>query len=516
MEAPGGTHLMGRPPRSGGSDSLDSLINSVLECLMRHEAPPLRSLELAGEQDPGHAARALLQAASLRELAASRASWVPALMVSARPGLGATRLYQLARAYTKATGEKLDPARMPALAPILGSSERMGQLLVDNPEWADDLVGDPPAAPDLSSSAANFDAVREAQSRGMLSIVARELVGCPLETTFAELTGLAEACLATALQCASVETGVVAPAMFALGQFGGCELGLSPAIDLLFIDPAPLTLAEPDVALDGSGVVAGRVPGGKHGGKQGGERRSEIETLLAVLQRELDAARSREASYRWSGSQRPRGVVEFSVDSALEYFGHCASPYERRLFERIRPLQPDSALAQALLSGLAKRVDPARVRSVVDDELAYRAERADTQHSDHLIQGVGGVSDLEAIVRVHSAAAGSEKPSTQMGRTLLDTLHQLAASGAMDSAASARLADAYAWLRRAEHSTQLVDSGSSRCFPGDPQGQIMLARCMGYREPEANRARERLLEDRQEIRQQVQDQFEKCLLEPAG
>ena len=29
---------------------------------------------------------------------------------------------------------------------------------------------------------------------------------------------------------------MVAPAVFALGQFGGCELGLSPAIDLLFID----------------------------------------------------------------------------------------------------------------------------------------------------------------------------------------------------------------------------------------------------------------------------------------
>ena len=66
------------------SDGLDSLISSVLESLMRHEAPSLRSLEIAGEQDPSGAARALLQAASLEELAASRASWVPALMVSAR------------------------------------------------------------------------------------------------------------------------------------------------------------------------------------------------------------------------------------------------------------------------------------------------------------------------------------------------------------------------------------------------------------------------------------------------
>ena len=84
----------------------------------------------------------------------------------------------------------------------------------------------------------------------------------------------------------------------------------------------------------------------------------------------------------------------------------------------------------------------------------------------------------------------------------------------MASEASAELADAYSWLRRAEHSMQLVDSGSSRCIPADPQGQIVLARCMGYREPEASRARERLLADRQQIQQEVQDQFEKCLLAP--
>jgi hypothetical protein len=211
---------------------------------------------------------------------------------------------------------------------------------------------------------------------------------------------------------------VVAPAVFALGQFGGCELGLSPAIDLLFSDADWLC---PSAVADGPRAGSDGVPRANQAA-----RREQIEVLLAVLQRELGASHDRAAAYRLYGSRRSRGVVELDVDSAFESYGHRASAYERRLFERIR----------------------------------------------------------------------------------------LGASGAMDSAASARLADAYAWLRRAEHSTQLVDAGSSRCFPEDPRGQILLARCMGYREPEASRARDRLLNDRQEIRQQVQDPFEKCLLEP--
>ncbi len=194
-------------PTAHWSSGLDSLVKSVLESLMRNECPSYRALEIAGEPDPAGAARALLQASGLEELAASRGSWVPALLVSARPGQGSTRLYQLALAYTKATGENLDPASMPALAPVLGASEQLGQMLVDNPDWVDDLVGDPPAPPYLGGPAASFSAIREARSRGMLSAVSRELLGCPLETSLAEFTGLADACLETSLHCASTATG---------------------------------------------------------------------------------------------------------------------------------------------------------------------------------------------------------------------------------------------------------------------------------------------------------------------
>lgn len=476
---------------------MDSLFSSILESLLRGEAPPLRSLEIAGEQDPSAASMAFLRASSLEELAASRASWVPALMVSARPGLGATRLHELALAYTKQTGESLDPGRMPALALVLGSSERMGQLLIDNPEWADDLVGDPPAPPDLCGSAASFCAIRESQSRGMLSAVARELIGCPLETTFAELTGLAEACLETALECASAETGVTAPAMFALGQFGGGELGLSPAVDLLFVDP----------------------PGGSNAGRderacedsRTRKRLAQIEILLTHLQRGLGAASAEGVSYQLDYSQRPTGIVSIGVASTIAYFTGAASTGERRLVERIRPLQADPVLAKELVRGLAQPSGEAKLQSVVDNELKYRAERRAGKSENDLIQGVGGVCDLEAIVHVHWAAA-TDRRCDGDEQTLLAALYELGTTGAMKADASARLSDAYSWLRRAEHSMQLVNADPSQCFPRDPQGQIVLARCMGYREPDANRARERLLTDRQEIQQEVQDQFENCVL----
>ena len=55
------------------------------------------------------------------------------------------------------------------------------------------------------------------------------------------------------------------------------------------------------------------------------------------------------------------------------------------------------------------------------------------------------------------------------------------------------------------------DRGS--CFPSDPEGQIVLARCMGYREPEAKMARRRLLKDRQDVQREVENQFEKRLVQ---
>lgn len=467
---------------------MDLLIKSVLENLMRNEAPSYRSLEVAGERDPAQAARALLQAASLDGLAASRSSWVPALMISARPGRGAARLYELAQAYTKRTGEVLDPGRMPGLVPILGASEPLGRLLVDHPEWADDLVGDPPPPPDLAGSAASFAAIREAQSRGMLSAVARELLGCPLETSLAELTGLADVCLKTALGCASEATGVSAPAMFALGQLAGGELGLSPAVDLVFVD------------------------GAIQGGKRGTDRARQIDRLILHLRRELEADSELGALYQLDFSERPNGVVAGGVAAALDYFANDAAAGERRLVERIRPLVADPALARKMIQGFEQRSGRVKLERVVQDELAYKRERAASVAADDLIRGEAGVCDLEAIVHVEWVASSGRR-NPEGGRSILASLYALnsAATGASDS--TLQLADAYSWLRRAEHSLQLMTRNSPYCFPNDPEGQLVLARCMGYREPEAQRARERLLKDRQIVQQAVENQFEKSLIQ---
>lgn len=69
------------------------------------------------------------------------------------------------------------------------------------------------------------------------------------------------------------------------------------------------------------------------------------------------------------------------------------------------------------------------------------------------------------------------------------------------------LTEAYLWLRRAEHSLQLMHGSTSR-IPSDPEGQAALARCMGYREPDASVACDRWAHDRQDAHDQIEKQFD--------
>ena len=464
---------------------MDTLIRSVLESVLRSEAPPLRALEVVGESQPVRAAEALLAAGSLPELAASRSSWVPALMVSARPGRGAQLLAELALNYHEVTQHRLDPARMRSLALVLGSSELMAQLLLANPEWADDLEGDPPDPPDLSGSAPSWSAIRESKSRGLLVAVARELLGCPLEVSLAELSGLADACLETALHCASADTGIEAPALFALGQLGGNEIGISPKVDLLLIDR--------DSKKEGSLNL---------------DRKAELELFANYFRRMLEEEDAFGPLYRLELGYRPEGLLAGQVSDARRQLRKCRSAMERRLMLRVRGIAGPSDIIEDFLSGFNSRIPRSQMTLVAEESSReWREWRAASSPAD-LLTGTGGIREVEAIVHIHWARFAEDAIGDWGQRTILDGLYELRECGFISEDAGARLADAYSWLRRAEHSLQLVGTDSPRDFPEHPGGALALARCMGYREPDARIARSRLLRDRQEVKEEVEVQFD--------
>jgi glutamate-ammonia-ligase adenylyltransferase len=110
---------------------------------------------------------------------------------------------------------------------------------------------------------------------------------------------------------------------------------------------------------------------------------------------------------------------------------------------------------------------------------------------------------VEAFVQRLQLEHGGAEPTLRTPN-VLDALGALRRAGLLDEESARALEDSYGWLRRAEHFLQLVSQRPAREFPSSPEAQLALARCMGYREPEGRRARERLLGDWRAVGRELQ------------
>lgn len=465
-----------------GAIAVNSLIGLVLESLLRDEAPAPQLLEAAGERDPVAASQAFLVASERRELARCRASWVPALLAAPYPGMGAANLAALASAYAEQEGCELDPSQTPGLVPILGASEHLGRCLVANPSWADDLVGDPPVAYAPGHKQLNFAEIREAKLRGTIKIVARERMGCPLETSFEEIADLADESLRQALRCASDATGIEAPSMLAMGQLAGRELALYAPIVLLFVEPAESGLAN----------VIGRA--------------QQLEVFLKHFVQELEADSSLGALFSSANVMGRGDVLAANVEDTLAMFTAWAGNPASGGGGGLRPLVARSQVALELVEGYHGAACGVTFESLRVKERRRKQRRSRDAQSDDLARGVGSVSDVDAVARGLRARVGDNLVPLEVD-AVLTCLSRMRSHTHQPAVDCDELAEAYSWLRRAEHSLQLMH-GSTSQIPSDPEGQLSLARCMGYREPETSVARERWSRDRQDAHDQIEKQFE--------
>jgi glutamate-ammonia-ligase adenylyltransferase len=475
---------------------LQNLVASVLESLQRDELPALESLAQLGESEPAAAARALRRAAAVPELSRSRSSWIPALLLSARPGQGARCLYQLAQRSRERLGEVLDLGAMPSLVPILGSSGFLGRTLLEHPAWVRDLRGDPPPPPHDTAPAGSWDAIAEGKYRGLLRVAARELLGCPLQESQAELSNLAERCLSAALDCASRETGVAPPGMVALGELGSREFSVSPDVDLLFLD------WERDLEADS-------------------ERSSGVGRLVKHLLQQLGTERESGILYRVGGGSRSAIDVTATVSSArtvLESLASSREPRDRHDLLRARPIGRVDEAGQAVLAGVKRHLyapDAPSPKGKASWSSLRTGAIAGPESFWDVREAPGGIRDLELLVFTLVLAHGGARPQVRTGN-LVEALFALARSGVLEESCARALIDCGGWLRKAEHFLQLADEESTWEFPRDKQGQCALARCMGYREPDVSEARLRLLGDWHAVRDEVQARCQELFLSGQG
>lgn len=475
---------------------MNPLVQSFLASLER-EAPDTRALESLGEPDPIKAANTFLRAAAHPDLCATREIWVPALLLSARPGFGVQCLEELATRYRETRQRPLELGRVPALPRVLGSSDFLARLLLRHPHWIEQLAGDPPDPPRADAVEPDWTAIRIAKYQGLLRIVARDLHGRPFEQSLYELSALADGCLEAALTCAAAETKVSAPTLFGLGKLGGRELNFSSDVDLLFIYEAEA--GEADLA-----------------------RNQELARLIQTLKRHLEAPSEDGFAYRVDLDLRPEGrtgVLANSVEAALRYYETFGADWERQMLIRLRYVAGPRSVAEVFTTEVTPFVyrgliDPSAIRGVRDMkrrlEAEHRSKGRDLEAD--LKSGPGGIRDVEFLLQAFQLLYGGREPEIRNGN-VLEALTALAKLGLLPDTVATALRDAYLWLRRAEHAVQLVEERQTHYMPRDPRQQLALARRMGYRDAEGSEARNRLLDDWTSVRARVREQFEALILE---
>lgn len=475
---------------------MSALLETLVAELERGQATPA-SVEALGLPEPALAATRLTEAVLNADLAPTRARWLPPLLLSARPGYGAHCLEELALRYRGTRGHALDLARMPILPRLLGSSDFLARLLLRHPHWCEELVGDPPSAPDDSAIEPDWTAIRIAKYKGLLRIAARDIAGRPFEQSLGELSLLADRCLDAALRAAAEETGAAPPALFALGKLGGAELNFSSDVDLLFVYESAGD--EPDM-----------------------ERHASVARLVQTLKKHLEAPSEDGFGYRVDLELRPEGragVIANPVDAALGYYESFGADWERQMLIRLRHVTGPRPAAEAFERGIRpfvwrRSVGPEGIRGVramkrrIEDE---RLEAGRDLEAD-LKEGPGGIRDVEFLVQAFQLFFGGRQPELRTGNVLAG-LASLSRLGLLPDTVAEGLRDAYLWLRRAEHCVQMVDERQTQAFPRDPFAQLGLARRMGYAEPEGRRTREALLDDWTRVRTEVRAQFENLVLE---
>jgi glutamine synthetase adenylyltransferase len=320
--------------------------------------PSTEILGRAGDPDPARAADAFARAARHPDLAPAVETWAPALLLTARPGSGAQRLEELAGRYHQTRQHALALERAPSLPVLLGSSDFLARLLLRHPHWLEEVEGRPPGAPPDEQVEPDWTSIRIAKYRGLLRIAARDLVGRAFEESLAELSRLADRCLAAALACAAHEAEAAPPALLALGKLGGRELNFSSDVDLLFVYEEP-----PD---------AERL-----------EREAQVMRLVRKLKRNLEIASEDGFGYRVDLDLRPEGrtgALANSIEGALHYYESFGADWERQMLIRLRPVTGPAAIADAFVTKVSpfiyrRLIDPGAIRAVREMKIRIEEQR---------------------------------------------------------------------------------------------------------------------------------------------
>lgn len=320
--------------------------------------------------------------------------------------------------------------------------------------------------------------LRRLRQREMLRIAWRDLAGwASLEETLTDLSVLAEACVAGALerltwwqsqQTPAPVTDTGAPAslvVLAMGKLGARELNFSSDIDLIFT-----------------------CPDARPARRRGALSPEEYFTRLG--QRLIGALSEPDADgfvFRVDMRLRPygdAGALVYSFSALEEYYQSQGREWERYALVKARPIAGDEEAGARLIELLRpfvyRRYLDFNTYEALRDlkrQIQFQVERKGRQ--DDIKLGPGGIREIEFIAQAFQLVRGGREPRLRE-RGLLRVLATLGELHLLPGYVVDELHDAYDFLRRTENRLQAMRDQQVHRLPTDDLDRARLAFAMGY------------------------------------
>ena len=170
----------------------------------------------------------------------------------------------------------------------------------------------------------------------MLRVAARDLAGSPLDEIVAEISAVAEACVAEAAGRAA-RGGL---AVLALGKLGGAELNYASDVDVVFVHD-----------------------------EGGPDRQDEAERQASALMQTLSEQTSEGIALRVDAALRPggrAGPLSRSLAAMGAYYAEQAATWERQALIKARPVAGDARLGAEFVTAVAPFVYPEELATAGD------------------------------------------------------------------------------------------------------------------------------------------------------
>ena len=317
----------------------------------------------------------------------------------------------------------------------------------------------------------NFRPLRLWKGREMLRIGLREVTElAPLEETTAELSQLAEICVAQVLEHwdADLRKRLGSPdAEFAglgLGKLGGRELNHSSDIDLIFL-------------YSEEGQVTASL-----------SYHQWFNRLATKVLETFSASHSAGPLFRVDLRLRPEGTagpMTRSLESMENYYSGFGETWERLALIKARGICGSEELAYDFLRQHQPFIYPKSPSAELLDEIAAikrRIERDIVGHENlerNVKLGAGGIREIEFVVQALQLLHGArhaflQEPSTLKALPALAELDLLPRREALD------LEKAYRFLRSVEHRLQMEAEQQTHTIPEEGETLTRLARSLGF------------------------------------